>query len=191
MITTERGTLFLDRAASADDDLNDAIRSYVRTYVLWHGRLLAAETFGVSRYTLWRFLEWAYVGRAVPDAVLNAVGGSVEAVEAATQRLVVSEVALNAATRRLFAGATARESVAGVRPLPQGLEDAFLLLCATPLATVKELAGFGRVPASTLRERLGKLAERGLADSGRTAWVSWGHTHSAGTSPRSRHRRRR
>ena len=38
-------------------------------------------------------------------------------------------------------------------------------MCAAPLATVGELARFGRVPASTLRDRLGKLAERGLADS--------------------------
>ena len=52
MITTERRTPTLGKAASADGNLNDAIRSYVRTYVLWHGRRQAAEAFGVSRHTL-------------------------------------------------------------------------------------------------------------------------------------------
>ena len=49
--------------------------------------------------------------------------------------------------------------------LSQQLKDALLLVCATPLATVGELARFGLVPASTLRDRLGKLTERGLTDS--------------------------
>ena len=66
MITTERGTPTLGKVASADGDLNDAIRSYVRTYVLWHGRQRAAETFGVSRHTLWRFLEQATWGEQFP-----------------------------------------------------------------------------------------------------------------------------
>ena len=52
-----------------------------------------------------------------------------------------------------------------LRPLPQGLEDGLLLQCAAPLATAEELSRIGRVPASTLRDRLWKLAERGLADS--------------------------
>ena len=52
-----------------------------------------------------------------------------------------------------------------LRPLPKGLEEALLLLCATPLATVDELTRFGRVPASTLRDRLEKLAKRCLVDS--------------------------
>ena len=49
--------------------------------------------------------------------------------------------------------------------LRQALEDTLLLLCATPLATVDELSRFGRVPASTLRDRLKKLAKMGMADS--------------------------
>ena len=182
MITTERGTLCLDRAASADDDLNAAIRSYERTYVLWHGRQQAAETFGVSRHTLWRILERGYVGRAVPDVVLNAVGGSVEAVEATTQRLVVSEIALNAATRRLAVGTTARESVAGVRPLPQGLEDALLLLCAAPLATVKELAASAASPSPHCATGWGSSASGAWRTPWPTAWASWGLIRSDGTS---------
>ena len=84
MITTESGTPTLSKAASADGDLNDAICSYVRTYVLWHGRQRAAEAFGVSRHTLWRFLERGHVGRAVPCAVIDAVGGSAQTIEAAS-----------------------------------------------------------------------------------------------------------
>ena len=52
-----------------------------------------------------------------------------------------------------------------LRPLREGLEEALLLLCATPLTTVEELSRCGRVPASTLRDRLDKLAKRSLADS--------------------------
>ena len=71
----------MGKAASVDSDLNDAIRSYMRTYVLWHGRQRAAETFNVSRHTLWRFLERGHVGRAVPCAVIDTVGGNVEVIE--------------------------------------------------------------------------------------------------------------
>ena len=39
-----------------------------------------------------------------------------------------------------------------------------MLLCTAPLTTVKELARLGRVPPSTLRDRLGKLSEMGLVD---------------------------
>ena len=151
LITTERGTPTLGKVASADGDLNDAIRSYVRTYVLWHGRQQAAETFGISRHTLWRFLERGHVGRAVPCAVIDAVGGSARAIEAAT--------------RELAAGRPVRRRDPAPHPLPQELEDTLLLVCAAPLATVGELARFSRVPATTLRERLGKLVNKGLVDS--------------------------
>ena len=140
----------LNGRAPAGPELKRAIRAYVRTYVLWHGRQRAAETFGVSRHTLWRFMERGHVGRAVPNVVLNVVG-SVEAVEAATRELVTWW--------------SVRRRDPAPRPLPQALEDTLLLVCATPLATVEELARFGRVPTSTLRDRLGKLGERGLADS--------------------------
>ena len=110
-----------------------------------------AETFGISRHTLWRFLERGYVGRAVPSAVIDAVGGSAQAIEAATRELGV---------RRPI-----RRRDPAPRPLPQTLEDTLLLLCAAPLVTVDKMSRFGRVPASTLRERLRKLAEQGLADS--------------------------
>ena len=151
LITAERGTPTLGKAASADGDLNDAIRSYVRTYVLWHGRRQAAETLGVSRHTLWRFLERGHVGRAVPCAVIDAVGGSAQAIEAATRELVTWQ--------------PVRRRDSAPRPLSQELEDTLLLVCAAPLSTVGDLSRFGRVPASTLRDRLRKLSNRGLADS--------------------------
>ena len=133
-----------------DSKLVDLIRAYVRAYVWRHGRGKAAKAFGVSRHTLWRFLERGHVGR-LPRAVLETVGGSAEALEAARWKLVTDLPALR------------RDDA--LRPLADGLEDTLLLLCATPLAAVEEMARFGRVPASTLRDRLGKLAERGLVDS--------------------------
>ena len=131
--------------------LEDAIREYVRLHQRRHGQKATAESLGVSRHTLWRYLERGYGGRAVPAAVLDSVGGSVRDIEAATLEIIIDLEGL-------------RPDPA-LRPLRRSLEDALLLLCAAPLATVDELASFGRVPASTLRERLDKLAKRGLVDT--------------------------
>ncbi len=136
---------------SDNSALNDAIRDYVRAHQRGHGQNRTAESLGVSRHTLWRYLEHGHTGRAVPAAVLNCVGGSVRDIEAATLELIIDLEGL-------------RPDPA-LRPLRRRLEDALLLLCAAPLATVDELARLGRVPASTLRERLDKLAGRGLADT--------------------------
>ena len=38
MTTTETGTPIPAADDTADGDLDDAIRDYVRTYALWHGR---------------------------------------------------------------------------------------------------------------------------------------------------------
>ena len=135
----------------ARPDLMRAIRDYVRAYVWRHGRPKTAEDFGVSRHTLWRFLERGHMGLAVPSAVLSSVGGNVRAIENARQQLLIDLMGL-------------RPDPA-LRPLRESLEDALLLLCAAPLTTVDELSRLVRVPASTLRERLEKLAKRGLADS--------------------------
>ena len=131
--------------------LDHAIRDYVEAHQRLHGQKRTAETLGVSRHSLWRYLERGHARRAVPAAVLDTFGGSVEDIEAATLELIIDLEGL-------------RPDPA-LRPLRRKLEDALLLLCAAPLATVDELARFGRVPASTLRERLEKLAERGLVDS--------------------------
>ena len=151
MIVAELRTQTLNGTTQAGPNLRRAVRGYVRAYALLYGRRKAAEDLGVSRHTLWRFLERGQLGRAVPSAVLSSVGESVRAIEAATFEIIID--------------------LEGLRPDPalrhlrQGLEEALQLLCATPLATVEELSRFGRVPASTLRDRLKKLTERGLVDS--------------------------
>ena len=135
-----------------DATLEDAIRDYVRTYVRWHGRAKAAETFGVSRHTLWRYLEQGRLGKSLPRAVIKAVGGDPEAIDAAAWAMTAS--------RQIQHRVAARP-----KPLAEPLEDALRLLCASPLATVEELSALGRVPATTLRRRLAKLAETGLVES--------------------------
>ena len=157
MTIAEPGTRTLGKSASLDSDLEDAIREYLRTYVLWRGIGQATETFGVSRHTLWRFLERGHTGRALPRAVLDTVGDSVEVLETATWAIAAAE--------RVVASRPAAKPVLAPYPMSQALEDTLLLLCATPLATVDEMSRFGRIPASTLRDRLKKLAKMGMADS--------------------------
>ena len=138
-------------ATESREALEDAIREYVQAHQRRHGQKQTAESLGMSRHTLWRYLERGHGGRAVPAAVLDTVGQSTQAIEAATLELIID--------------------LEGLRPDPalrylrRGLEDALLLLCAAPLATVDELSRFGRLPASTLRERLDKLVKRGLVDT--------------------------
>ncbi len=151
MIVAEPRTQPLNGMTQAGPGLEMAVRDYVRAYAWLHGRRKTAEDLGVSRHTLWRFLERGHAGRAVPSAVLSSVGGSVRAIEAATYEVIIDLEGL-------------RPDPA-LRSLRQGLEEALLLLCATPLATVDELSRFGRLPTSTLRDRLKKLTERGLVDS--------------------------
>ena len=151
MIVAEPRTQALNGTTQAGPRLERAVRGYVRAFASLHGRHKAAEDLGVSRHTLWRFLERGHMGRAVPSAVLNKVGNSVRAIEAATFEIVIDLEGL-------------RPDPA-LRSLRQGLEEALLLLCATPLATVEDLSRFGRLPTSTLRDRLKRLTERGLVDS--------------------------
>ncbi len=159
MAVTNPRTQASNGAAQAGADLDGAVRDYVRTYATWHGRDRAARDLGVSRHTLWRFLNQGHTGRAIPRALMNSVGRTVKEVETVREGLIV-EARLWEATRRRANG-----SASGSIRLSEALEDALRLLCATPLATVEELARFGRIPASTLRERLDKLARRGLVDS--------------------------
>ena len=157
MTISEPGTRTTGKSASFALDLEDAIREYLRTYVLWRSIRQATATFGVSRHTLWRFLERGHTGRALPRAVMDTVGDSIEVLEAATWAIVAVE--------RVLASRPAAKIAPSPRALRQPLEDTLLLLCATPLATVDELSRFGRVPASTLRDRLKRLAKMGMADS--------------------------
>ncbi len=165
MTTKRPGTPARQDKKLDDGALTDAIRRYVRTYALWHGRAKAAETFGVSHPLA--VPGTRPPGATLPRAVTKAVGNSPDAIEAATW-------AMNASR------AIARRGAAS-RYLPETLEDTLLLLCAASLATAKELAGIGRVPATTLRDRLAKLGQRGLVDS-----VSH-HLGALGPPPRRRY----
>ena len=159
MTTTEAGTPIPVEDEPADDDLDYAIRYYVHTYARWRGRQKTMERFGVSRHTLWRFLDRGHMGRALPKAVLDTVGDSIEAIDAATWAIEASEGITANANR------SARNRRPAGPALRLGQEDALLQLCAAPLATVSELARFNRVPATTLRGRLERLAELRLVDS--------------------------
>ena len=168
MTTTNTSTPIPVEDESHDDDLDYAIRDYVGTYVLWHGRAKTAETFGVSRHTLWRCLERGRLGKSLPRAVIKAVGDDPDVIAAAAWAMT--------ANRKLQ-----RLAAANPQPLAETLEDALRLLCAAPLAAVEELSGFGRIPATTLRRRLAKLAETGLVDS-----VAH-HLNALGPNPKRRH----
>ena len=168
MTTTDTGTSIPVEDEPSGGDLDEAIRDYVRTYVLWHGRAKAAETFGVSRHTLWRCLERGRLGKSLPRAVIKAVGDDPDVIAAAAWAMTAS--------RKLQ-----RRAAANPQPLAETLEDTLRLLCAAPLATAEELSSFGGIPATTLRRRLAKLAGRGLVDS-----VPH-HLGSLGPNPKRRH----
>ena len=133
-----------------DDDRIDLIRTHLRAHAWRQGHGRTAERFGVSRQTLWRFLERDQVGRARPRTVLDSADGSVEALEAATRTLIDEP--------------PSRSRTPPIRSLSDKLHDALLLLCEAPLTTARELARLRRVPVSTLRGQLVKLTERGLVN---------------------------
>ena len=135
----------------SDVERIDSIRTYLRAHARQHGQQRTAERFGISRQTLWRFLERGQVGRTLPRAVLDTVGGSVDALEAAT--------------RALISESSSRSRPVPTKRLSDGIHAALLYLCEAPLTTAGELAQLNRVPVSTLRDRLDKLSERGLVDS--------------------------
>lgn len=66
-----------------------AVRPSVRAYAPLRGRRKTVEDLGVSRHTLWRFLERDQMGYAVPSAVLSSVGNSVLAIETATLEIII------------------------------------------------------------------------------------------------------
>ena len=137
-----------------DGDLLDAIQRYVHAYVQRHGVSGAWKTLSVSRHTLCRLLEREQASLAVPKAVVATVGDSVEALDAASTQVIAA------------ASAAIPAKPAPIPDLlPKSQHDAQQSLCATPLATAAEMARFTRVPATPLRDRLAKLAAKGLADS--------------------------
>ena len=74
-------------SATSDSKLIGEMRSYLRAHSRKHGRRRTAEAFGVSRHTLWRFLERGQTGHALPRAVTARVGDTPEALAAATRAL--------------------------------------------------------------------------------------------------------
>ncbi|MDE2744747.1 MAG: hypothetical protein OXI41_02005 [Chloroflexota bacterium] len=105
----------------------------------------------MSRSTLWRFLWTEHVSPKLLAAVTAEVGASTSELRRAAERL------------RSLNGAVETN-----RPRPRltsADKQSVELLCHTPLATVDEMAAFIRLPANTLRERLARLAGKGLADS--------------------------
>ena len=123
----------------------------MEAYAWRHGQRRTAEAFGVSRHTVWRFLYRGHVGRRLPRAVMDAFGGDPVALISATWKL-------NGNSPSLVFGRD--------RPsLPERLKDTLLLLCATPSPRWRNSRASGRLPNSTLRDRLASLTERELADS--------------------------
>ena len=156
MTIAEPETRTLGKGALLDRDLDDAIREYLRTYVVWRGIRQATATFGVfAPHPV--ALPRTRPHRPRPAPRLDTVGDSVEVIEAATWAIMAAE--------RVVASRSAAKPIRSPYPLSQALEDTLLLLCVTPLATVDELFRFGRIPASTLRDRLKKLVKMGMADS--------------------------
>ena len=150
-MTTTTPTIPRSRPRTAiDPDLFIAIWDYVHTHALRYGQRRTAQDLGVSRHTLWRFLSRFQMGRAIPRAVLNSVGATAEVLEVA--RLLIDD------------DKSRRTSNEPSLHLPEALEDTLQLLCATPLATIKELSKIGRIPTTTLRDRVKNLEERGLVD---------------------------
>ena len=131
--------------------LFDAIWDYLHAHVQKHGHTRTAGAFGVSRHTLWRFLERGQPGRVLPRAVMAGVGGTTRAISEATHALTGEAQAVSQEPLDLF--------------LPRRLRETLWVLCEAPFATVDELSSLNRVPVSTLRGRLAQLCKRGLADS--------------------------
>ena len=96
----------------------------------------------------------------------GAVGDDPQSVNEATDELVATARRQRKLLREIdVAVAQLEQRGHSKRRLSDSQEDALLLLCAAPLVTVKELARLGRVPQSTLRDQLNRLAAKGLVDS--------------------------
>ncbi len=140
------------RAGSTSDPaLPLAIQSYVRTYARCYGLKQTAHDLGVSRHTLWRFLNQNHMGRSIPRAVLRSVGHTAETLRIASLILTYK--------------AKQRGPDSVERSLPETLENTLIDLCAAPLTTVQELSSLVRIPITTLKDQLRNLANQGLVDS--------------------------
>lgn len=129
----------------------EAVREYLRTRAWRRGAQRTADQYSVSRSTLWRFLWTDHVSPKLVAAVTAEVGESTWELRRAAERLRPMSGAVDAYQLRPRLTTADKQTVEA--------------LCHTPLATVDEMAAFVRLPASTLRERLARLAGKGLADS--------------------------
>ncbi len=132
-------------------ELIETVREYLRTRAWRRGVQRTADHYDVSRSTLWRFLWTEHVSPKLVAAVTAEVGASTWDLRRAAERL------------RPLSWATEAN-----RPRPKltsADKQTIEALCHTPLATVDEMAAFVRLPANTLRERLARVAGKGLADS--------------------------
>ena len=137
---------------AVEPELFYAISDYLLAHIERHGHARTAEAFGVSRHTLWRFLERGQPGRALPRAVMARAGDTPRRLAAAT---------------RTLRGDTRPAPLERLRAprLTEGLHETLLLVCETPFASVEDLSRIKRLPTSSLRERLAKLRGMGLAEA--------------------------
>ena len=112
----------------------------------------------MSRHTLWRFLRRGHAGRVLPRAVMGKVGDSVEVLDAATWAITAVEgmLARRPAPETTRAGTPPSTPGAGGHAAPAVRHAPGHRGRAVPLR---------QSPASTLRDRLKKLAKMGMADS--------------------------
>ena len=130
-----------------DPEVLNAIRNYLRSRSERCGQQQTAARFGVSRYTLWRFLWTDHVSPRLIAAVTADVGDSIGRLRWATERL--DDIGAQ------------RQSGAARRRLTSADPEALEILCHTPLATVGELSAIIHLPANTIRERLKRLSNGG------------------------------
>ena len=150
MTTTTKAKLKPKSKSASEPALSRAIKHYVQTYVLCYGRKQTAQDFRVSRHTLWRFLKQGHMGRSVPRAVLKSVGDTEEALKIARYFLTYE---------------TGNGSMDCTRwRMTEALENTLINLCAAPLTTAQELSCLLRIPVTTLRDQLRRLADQGLVD---------------------------
>ena len=129
----------------------EAVREYLRRREWRRGAQRTADHYGVSRSTLWRFLWREHISPKLVAPVTADVGALTWELRQAAEWLLPPRGAAEAHRPRLRLTSADQQTIE--------------LLRHTPLATVDEMAAFIRLPANTLRERLARLAEKGLTDS--------------------------
>ena len=137
-------------------ELIDAIGEYLHAHVERHGHGRTAAAFGVSRHTLWRFLERGQPGRALPCAVTGRAGDS--------------PAKLAAATRALGGDAHPAPERSRTPRLTQALHKTLLLVCEMPFASVEDLSRLSARPTPPCASSWGSCG--GWASSTRvpTGW---------------------